>query len=214
MKFFQKLATLVATVAITVPAWAQFTSQKPENQVAKGDTALKIENVAGKPGTAVLVTSGLIMVTLSDEAQPAGMKVDAAKPDTSDPSKTANLASFKANPAMAASNKLCWRGAGSQGWYQMSCAKVNADGTAKHQLVMTAKGETFALTPELQNAKGEHVAWVSHPGEVRRQLHCGNESKQASVFRVDDKGIIKAATPEEADDYDKNVFAKICKAAA
>lgn len=207
-----KKTLAILAMAFAASAMAQFTSQKAANQVAQGDTAIVIENVAGKPGTAIFKTSGLVMVVLNDEAQPTGMKVDASKPDTSDSAKTANIASFKSNGAMATSNKLCWRGVGPQGWHQMACAKVKADGTAKHQVVMSARGETFAMTPELQSTKGEHVAWVSHPGQVRQQLHCDGKSQQASLFHVDSNGVIRPATPAEVEAFDKGEYARICKA--
>ncbi len=212
MKIISRIfATFVALAAL--PALAQFTSQKNENQVGDGDTSVVIENVKGKPGTAILKTSGLKMVVLSDETAPAGLKVEAAKPDTSDPAKTASIASFGDNSGMA-NFKLCWRGVGRKGWSQMSCSTVSAKGVARHQVATDARNEVIAMTPELRDNSGKHISWVSHPAEVRKQLHCSGKSQQASVYYVDGNGAWRPATSEETAKYDAEEYAKACKDAA
>lgn len=212
MKFVSKIfATFVALAAL--PALAQFTSQKNVNQVGDGDTSVAIENVKGKPGVAIFKTSGIKMVVLSDETAPAGLKVEATKPDTSDPSKNANISSFGDNVGMA-NYKLCWRGVGRKGWSQMSCSTVSAKGVAKHQVATDVRGEVVAMTPELRDNSGKHITWVSHPAEARQQLTCKGKSQQASVFFVEANGTWRPATKEEADKYNREEYASACQDAA
>lgn len=214
MKFVSKMAALIAALTVTSVAMAQvMTSQKNVNQVGEGDTSVLIENVKGKPGTAIMKTSGLKLVVLSTEKAPEGYKIEATRPDDSDKSINANLGTFAENQSLAG-HTLCWRGIGRKGWGQMSCSKVGVNGSARHQLATDVRGEVMAFTPELRNAKGEHVAWVSHPGEVRRQLHCEGKSQQASVFYVDGNGNWRPATLEETAKYDQEEYGKACKDAA
>lgn len=213
MKFLKNIATLVAALAVSSVATAQsttFTSQKNANQVGEGDTSIVIENVKGKPGTAIFKTSGLKLVVLSTETLPADYKTEVTKPDTSDPTKNANIGTFADNKGLT-QHTLCWRGVGRKGWHQMSCSKVSAKGVARHQMVTDARNEVMAFTPELRNAKGEHVSWVSHPAEVRQQLHCDGKSQQASVYFIDGAGIWRAATKAEVETYDREEYAKACK---
>jgi hypothetical protein len=216
MKFVSKITAFVAALAVTSVALAQsdmLTSQKNVNQVGEGDTSVVIENVKGKPGTAIFKTSGLKMVVLSDETPPAGLKVETTKPDTSDPSKNASTSSFGDNVGMA-NYKLCWRGVGRKGWHQLTCSKVSAKGVAMHRLATDVRGEVIALTPELRDADGKHITWVSHPAEARKQLHCSGKSQQASVFFIDANGNWRAATDAEAEKYDREEYANACKDAA
>ena len=211
MKFVSKIAAFIAALAVTSVAMAQFTSQKNANQVGDGDTSIAIENVKGKPGAAIFKTSGLKLVVVSDEKAPDGYKPELLKkPDASDPSKTVDIGTFADNQSLA-QHTLCWRGVGRKGWGQMSCSKVGVNGSARHQMVTDARGEVMAFTPELRNAKGEHVSWVSHPAEVRRQLHCDGKSQQASVFFIEANGNWRPATLEETVKYDQEEYAKACK---
>lgn len=210
MKFVTKIAAFVAALAVTIPALAQFTSQKDVNQVGDGDTSVVIENVKGKAGTAILKTSGLKLVVLSTEKAPDGYKVEVTKPDDSDKTVNAQLGTFADNQELT-KHTLCVRGVGRKGWNQMSCSKVSAKGVARHQMVTDARSEVLAFTLELRTADGKHVAWVSNPAEVRKQLHCDGKSQQASVYFVDGAGTWRGATEVETDKYDREEYAKSCK---
>ena len=74
---------------------------------------------------------------------------------------------------------------------------------------MLEKVVVLATTADIPN---DSVSFVSDfPAELRQQLHCGNESQQASVFHIDSNGDWRPATLDEVKKYDVEEYAKSCK---